>query len=470
MIAGYVAATSPGTDHARRPGAMLIQDHPSHIPLSNIVERGDIILLLTPVVLPVEQNSSQDPFEPLGRSLAKFHPWIRHVPYTSQGGITSTHAGFIKRAKAVVFVISGPHIPGQPSQVDLSSTAQAIGEHRPHVVLACCNVQELESTTASFPTIVQLPGYHLHELETAAGLLFHGPYKQPVQLPGVSSLQSKRVPHRWVVKAWDGIGDLPAVYDLWRSCMPAQFILSRHSLLRLLQRDGYAKHFVVRTSETGEVVGFCATYTTYLDSKGEVLVGSIAAILVKASHRDLGIGRILHDEGMKGFQKTRGVSRLQLGSTFPRLLYGLPIDHPSEGWFRRMGWRFDCTTPGTGQEVADWVLAFDEWPAGGFSPSGLVFRPCGFADFDLVLEIVEQESERKQNMAWYDQYAKLAESPSMCDIIIGLRGETIVATAITYIMNSDNSSAEDLPWAGTISMDTGGVTCICIMGKSYRAG
>ena len=449
---------------------MLIQDHSSHLPLSKILERGDILLLLTPVVLPVEQGSGRDPFEPLGIGLAKYHPWIRHVPYTSRGGITSTHAGFIKRAKAVVFVISGPHIPGQPSQVDLSSIVQVIGEHRPHVVVACCNIQELEPTAASFSTVVQLPGYHAHDLEAAAGLLFSGQPERPVQLPGISDLQNKDVSHRWVVKGWNEIGDLPAVYDLWCSCMPDQFSLSRSSLLRLLQRDGYAKHFVARTSETGEVVGFCATYTTYHDSKGEVLVGSIAAVLVKESYRGRGIGRILHDEALKGFQKTRGVSRLQLGSTFPRLLYGLPIDHPSESWFRSMGWSMDCTGPGTGQEVADWVLAFDEWPAGGFPPNGLTFRPCGFADFDMVLEIVEQESERKGNMAWYDQYAKLADSPCMGDIMVALRGEAIVATAITYIMNSENSSAEDLPWARTISEDTGGVTCICIMGKQVRAG
>lgn len=449
---------------------MLIHDHPSHIPLSKILERGDLILLLTPVVLPIEQDSNQDPFEPLGRGLAKYHPWIRHVPYTPRGGITNTHAGFIKRAKVVVFVISGPHSPGQPSQVDLSGIVQVIGDYRPHVVVACCDIQELEPAAASFPTIVQLPGYHTHELEAAAGLLFYGQSRPPVQLPGISSLQGKDVPHRWVVKGWNEIGDLPAVYDLWRSCMPGQFSLSRPSLQRLLQRDGYAKHFVARASETGEVVGFCATYITYQDSKGEVLVGSIAAILVKEGYRGRGIGRMLHDEGLRGFQKTRGVSRLQLGSTFPRLLYGLPVGHPSEGWFARRGWKMDCTAPGTGQEVADWVLAFDEWPAGGFPPVGLTFRPCGFADFDQVLEVVEQESERKGNMAWYDQYAKLADTFSMGDIIVAARGDAIAATAITYIMNSENPSAEDLPWARTISEDTGGVTCICITGKATHRG
>ncbi|CAN8095925.1 unnamed protein product [Discula destructiva] len=238
--------------------------------------------------------------------------------------------------------------------------------------------------------------------------------------------------------------------------------------MRVLQRDGYAKHFIVREPGTNSLLGFCATYITYLDSKGENLVGSVAVVFVRASHRGQGIGKILHEEAMRGFKKTRGVNRLQLGSTFPRLLYGLPINHPSEQWFERRGWRMDRKMPGTGQEVSDWLLAFNEWPAGGFPPIGVSFRSCGFADFDRVLEIVEWESERNGNMAWYDQYAKLADSMSMSDIVLGFRGDMIVATAITYIEHSENPSAEDIPWAGSISEDTGGVTCICITEPANR--
>ncbi|KAG8163769.1 hypothetical protein KVR01_007066 [Diaporthe batatas] len=463
MITGYVADTLPGTDQIKRPGAMLIQDAPSpHIPFSNILEHGDIVLLLTPVVRPVDQGSTEDPFEPLGRGLARYHPWIRHVPYTAAAGITSTHVAFIKRAKIVVFVITGPPVPGQPSQVALSSIAQAAGDRRPHVVVACCDVQQLESATTIFPTIVQLPGYSRHDLDTGADILYHGQPRHSAPPPEIPSVQPKDFTQRWVVKPFNVATDTQAVYDLWCQNMPKQFGLDRYRLMNLLQRDGYAKHLVARGSETGPVLGFCATYITYLDSKGEALVGSIAAIVVDSSHRGRGIGRILHDTGVKEFSRTRGVSRHQLGSTFPRLLYGLPVDDPSEVWFRRRGWNMDCTAPGTGQEVADWVLTFNEWPTGGFPPIGVTFRPCGFMDFDRVLEIVEQDSDRKGNMAWYDQYAKLAESMSMSDIMVGFRGDEIVATAITYVMRSENPSADDIPWAGTISEDTGGVTCICI--------
>lgn len=444
---------------------MLVQDHPSHIPFSKILDHGDIVVLLTPVVLSIDGDTDRDPFEPLGRGLAKYHPWIRHVPYTARGGITSTHVGFIKRAKVVIFVISGPPCAGQPSQIDLSNIVQVIGEHRPHVVVACCSVQELGPEAASFPTILQLPGYSSRDLEIGADLLFLGRSTQ--QSPQEIPTQPKSVVmHRWAVTEWNQARDLPAIHELWCQCMPSLFKLDLSSLLGILHRDGYAKHFVVRNPGTAEILGFCASYITYLDSKGEDLVGSVAVILVKPTHRRQGIGSILHEEALRGFKRTRGVSRLQLGSTFPRLLYGIPVDHPSEGWFKKRGWRMDCTVPGTGQEANDWLLTFDEWPTGGFPPSGLTFRQCGFADFDQVLEIVGQESERNGNMAWYDQYAKLGESISISDIIVGFRGETIVATAITYIMHSDNPSAEDIPWAGSISDDTGGVTCICITGTS----
>jgi hypothetical protein len=56
--------------------------------LSNIrtLRSTDVIILLTPVVIPISPDpvDVSDPFEPLGRSLAKRHARIRHVPYTQR--------------------------------------------------------------------------------------------------------------------------------------------------------------------------------------------------------------------------------------------------------------------------------------------------------------------------------------------------------------------------------------------------
>ncbi|PSR83353.1 hypothetical protein BD289DRAFT_461359 [Coniella lustricola] len=458
---------------------MLLHDQASNIPLFGILNRGDLLLLLTPVVFPLHVGSSRDPFEPLGKALAKHHPWVRHVPYTARGGITSTHVGFIKRARIVVFVICGPPSPGQPSQVEMSNLVQGIGERRPHIVVTCCEIRDLDGKITSSPTVLQLSGYSSRELEAGADILFHG---QPEQSPAptlnlsttrqildpTTSTPPPPPPTSWKVTAWNQARDVPDIYELWNECMPPQFKLRQASLLQVLQRDGYANHYIVRQAGTNRILGFCATYITYLDSKGDVLVGSIATLLVRTSHQCQGIGSRLHEEAMRGFKKTRGVSRLQLGSTFPRIFYGLPTDHPAEAWFKRRGWRMDGSVPGAGQETNDWLLAFNDWPTGNYPSLGVSFKPCGFGDFERVLEVAEQVASQNNHMGWYDQYAKLADSMAMSDIVIGVRGDEIVATAITYTMHSDNPTASDIPWAGLISDDTGGVTCICITDLANR--
>ncbi|KAF3771231.1 hypothetical protein M406DRAFT_247179 [Cryphonectria parasitica EP155] len=452
------AASAGTTNHTVGPSAVLCSDRGNHIPLSKALEPHDLLVLLTPVVVPVERDSDQDPFEPLGKELARYHPRVRHVPYTAAGGITSTHVGFIKKARALVFVITGPASPGQPSQVELSNIVQTIGDRRPHVVVACCAVKDLERRAVPFPTVVQLSGYSRRELEMGAEVIFLG------QSPR-SSPPSADVPTQpWNVTLWDQARDVPDVCTLWNESMPSQFRLPQPILMRALQRDGYAKHFIVREPGPGprRVLGFCATYLTYLDSQDELLVGSIAALIIRPSHRRQGIGRLLHEEAMRGFKKTRGVSRVQLGSTYPRLFYGLPVDHPEEGWFRRRGWRMDGTVPGTGQEVSDWLLSFDEWPTGGLPQIGLTFRQCQVADLQLAMEVVERVCRRDDHMCWFDQYAKLLDSPSLTDIVLGFSDEDIVATAITYTANSDNPNGDEIPWPPAISDDTGGVTCICI--------
>jgi hypothetical protein len=51
-------------------------------------------------------GTALDPFECFGRALASHNYKIRHVPYTTPDGIIGTHAYFIKRAAAVIFVTS----------------------------------------------------------------------------------------------------------------------------------------------------------------------------------------------------------------------------------------------------------------------------------------------------------------------------------------------------------------------------
>lgn len=62
--------------------AMLLQDSVNWLAKVRALKESDLIILLTPVVPPTSNSTEvSDPFEPLGRSLAKRHARIRHVPY-----------------------------------------------------------------------------------------------------------------------------------------------------------------------------------------------------------------------------------------------------------------------------------------------------------------------------------------------------------------------------------------------------
>ena len=462
----------PEMEPTRRRGRASIQDSQSCIPLTNQLKDRDIILLLTPAVVPEPSSLTHDPeqppsdpFEPLGKALAQHHPWVRHVPYTPRNGITGTHVVHIRLAAVVVFVISGPPRHGQPSQVALAEITKALCEQRPHIVLACCDGQELGPLEKSFSTMIEVPTFTPLDLESAADVLFAESRRSSPRTPNVQNLILS--PRAWPVALWDGNCDISEVFNLWCLCFPESLHLGRYQFQSLLRRDGYAMHYVVREPGTSQLLGFCATYTTYADSAGERLLGSFAVLLVHPSYRQRGVGLSLHAHALRQLAKTRGVCRLQLGSTFPRLLYGLPVDSPSEDWFRRRGWPIKplSAVPGSGQEICDWFLKFKDWPATGPMPSHLTFRPCEFAEFDMVLAFVEKEAKKKDNMGWYDQYAKLANTMNIRDIVLGLEEGVIIAVALTYAKNTGSSVAEDLPWASAIADDAGGVTCICVSGE-----
>ncbi|TRX96292.1 hypothetical protein FHL15_003016 [Xylaria flabelliformis] len=459
MISGQSVVTSGNRGGSRQPQATVIRDYQACIPLTRILGEGDIVLLLTPVVTPHEQNGS-DPFEPFGRALATRHPWIRHVPYTAQNGITSTHVGFIKRAKSVIFIISGPPYAGQTSQVEIAEISRTVGDEKPHIIVACGNIHDSGLVESSFPTIVQLSGYSSTDLRAAAAVLFGE--SAGAGTSGVKVQELIMAPKYWPPEEWDGL-DVTPVYDLWNHCLPDQFHLERFPLQNLLQRDGYAMHFVVRLPETREIIGFCATYTTFVDKAGERLIGSLAMIIVKSPYRRRGVGRSLYEHALGRLKRIRGVDRLKLGTTYPRLLSGIPAGFSSEEWFQRRGWPMDRLGPGRGQYICDWLLKIEDWPDGGFStvPPGLVFRQATFDDFQAILDFIEKETTRKDYTGWYDQYMNLAHDGRMNDIILGLERSRIVAAALVYTPH-DGGLALDIPWARTIGPDVGGVTCICI--------
>ncbi|KPM35184.1 hypothetical protein AK830_g11376 [Neonectria ditissima] len=442
--------------------AALLWDHQDSVPLGKILSEGDLVLLLTPAVVPVNPTSAEtsDPFEPLGQALARVHPWIRHVPYVKDRGITGVHVAFIKRAKTVIFILTGFSSTEGAYQLELADVVREVCEDRPLIIVACCKLPGQEVQEFGFQTILQSPGYSATDLEMVAALLT----KKQQGSTGSTFTPISSLPPRqaWAIHPWDYEQDLAEVHTLWQACLPAQFHLSRSTLGPLLKRDGYAMHHVVRNPSDGSVVGFCATFTTFADSSGDRLIGSIAVLLVQENFRGQGIGRTLHNDSFGKLSKIRGVGRIQVGSTFPRLLYGLPVPVSNAKWFQNRGWKLDEPSPGRGRPVSDWFLRFADSPIPTLASAGMTFRACQIGDAQQVIDMASRESERKLCFGWYDQYAKTVDSSHINDIIVGFEGENLAAAAITYIPNSMSPCATDIPWAVAIGQQIGGVSCICI--------
>jgi GNAT superfamily N-acetyltransferase len=456
----------------------LLRDRQACIPLTRVLDDGDILVLLSPVVRPGD-NTVGDPFEPLGRALATRHPWVRHIPYTADHGITGYHVAFIKRAKAVIYVISGLSSPGQTSQADMAEVAQALGEYRPQIIVACHDVQELGLMDAGFPTIIELPAYAPEQLREAAAILFGEipPVVAEDRIAKVGSIISKD----WEVEDMPSLVssfnfDFKPILDLWNQCLPEKFHLDLFSLRVLLDRDGFGKHYMVKEPETGELIGFCATYTTWAFSDPEYLVGSLAVLLVKPTHRRKGVGRCLHNHAIDSLRRTRGVRRLQLGSTFPRLLCGVPLESDSHEWFTRHGWEMDFQSAGRGQEmdfqsagrgqvINDWLLRIQDWPSLGSTtvPEGFSIRQCNYDEFPSLLQFVRNQASNNETMGLFEEYKWSRENAH--DIVLCLHGATIVAAALIYTAQSGTTAETDLPWARKIGFDVGGITCICIAGE-----
>lgn len=448
-------------------GIALVRDDQACIPLTRILDDDDNLILLTPVVIPFQKDAStnRDPFEPFGRALAARHPRVHHLPYTVKSGITGHHIELVKIAKAVVFVISGAPADGQRSQVEYAEIARIASNHRPQMIVACHDVRELGLMESSFPTIIQLPGYSSNHLEGAAAVLFGETQRAGTNAVNVQDLIM--APREWHVEELDdkNFFDVSPILGLWNECLPPQFHLERHRLQRLLHRYGYCKHYVVKTPDKKELVGFCATYTTYLDGSSNLL-GSVSMLIVKPSYRRRGIGLTLFENALDVLAKTQGVTRLQLGSAFPRLLCGVPIEFVSENWFKRRGWEMDLNLPGRGQEICDWLLRIQDWPSGILltASGGFTFRQCTFDEFPTVMEFVREESQHGETMGMFGQYAE--SQTNFSDIVLGFHGKDLVATALIYIPRSGTQSDLDLPWASNIGFDVGGVTCVGIANAS----
>ncbi|KAI9646771.1 hypothetical protein NHQ30_004770 [Ciborinia camelliae] len=449
--------------------ATLLRDSADYLTKIRSLRESDVLVLLTPVVVPVSQDvtDTSDPFECLGRSLAKRHAKVRHIPYTQRNGITSTHLGFIKRSHVIILCFVDR--PQHQLQLELAEIIFAVSDPKPCLIMVCGDQTNMQDSIP-FPTVILTSGYTAEEMEAAAAVIFGE--REPNPKVGLASSASGRTepvrPKLWAVDQWNETKDLSSVLKLWTDNFDVRFSIDLEAFASLLRRPGYAKHYVVRGPSGGEVLGFCATYLSYVDQEGERLIASLAILVVERTCRRQGIGLSLHNHAIGQLRSTRGVIRLQLGSTFPRLLYGPPRSSSpgltvNDEWFRRRGWALNKELQGQGQSVYDLILDFTKWNyRQSQQQEGFNYRQSVQDDMIKVLRLVEEASIKQGNMGWFDQYFALMNGPNVKDIILCLDGDQIIASALTYTPYCGSSISSNLPWAGRVGHDVGGVTCICV--------
>ncbi|KAL7269088.1 hypothetical protein RUND412_008262 [Rhizina undulata] len=437
----------------------VVRDEKTFIPLR--VGATENVLLLTPVVRPLHQRAPEepsiDPFESLGRALARRHPKVRHAPYTVNG-ITSIHVALIKRAAAVIFVTANASQQKSGSQIQTAGAVYRLCLNKPLIALAVCDPYDL-LIDRTFGTYICTYEYSATALETAAAVIFgerHAPGVLPVNIPGTNALRQQR---SWFVEVWEKRRDLYASADLWRDCLGRKWPLDASTLSTLLDRPGYSKHFVVRHPTTNELLGLCATYTIMAGPSN--IIGSLALLIVHPTHRNQGIGLSLHDVAVRHLSKQPGISSLQLGSIFPRLFPGLPHDLPNDdvSWFAHRGWKLGD------KYIYDLFMQIDTWTMPGnvigpLQDKGITFAACSAEQFDALIEF--EENHFAIFPGWVDKYQALKATDDVADAIIAYTSQGIVGAVLIFSPVGNNQYAKDLPWPKMIGDRVGGMACVGI--------
>lgn len=373
--------------HAYNQSISVIRDKNNLLPLSNIIDPGEELLLLTPLVKPLAASavtrstnetrhgpmdptssldrtasvvSGESVFKEMGRSLSRQRSGrVLHTSYTSNG-VRPIHEDLVKRASAVIVVTADAnrnlYQQAFSKHVSLLCQSQYLpsGERceKPLIAVAVSSPYDF----AMDPTIgTYLCTYDFTETALQALVkVLYGELAPTGTLPGSISRNQKIHQSRqhWLVENWNEDRDSAALDVLLNSvredCAQGQRseLLGATSNSFLLRKEDIEEaHFVVRNSSTQALYGFCATY--FFRSTG---TGAIGCLIVDPSRRRLSIGHSLHSRALRTLLQRKGIKRFQLGSRLPGIYLGIPTVSPVERkrlrqWFANLGWNTALSRP-----------------------------------------------------------------------------------------------------------------------------
>ena len=109
---------------------------------------NDTVTLLTPILLPLEQDELSlrvDPFETFGREISRHVLKVRHIPYWQAIGITTTHMPFITRAASIILVCDSDNTTNRNLQV--IDQVQTVARLRPLIILETYKINRNQTPT-----------------------------------------------------------------------------------------------------------------------------------------------------------------------------------------------------------------------------------------------------------------------------------------------------------------------------------
>jgi len=476
----------------------IVRDKNRVLPLTNILEPEDELLLLTPLVKPLAAsaaaralsdqatNGSPEPavwersssvmsgervFRELGRSLARQRNGrVLHTSYTANG-VRPQHENLINRAGAVIIVTADAnrnlYQNGFTKHVSMICNMQYTsgGEKRekPLIVIAVSSPYDF-AMDQSIGTYMCTYDFTETALVALVKVLY-GEFTAAGALPGTISQSQKLSQSRqhWLVENFNEERDSAGLDALIKSTtdgatpgMHSELSGATSNSLLLRNPDVLEQHFVVRNSSTQTLYGFCATY--FFQTTG---TGSIGAIFVDPARRKLSIGHSLHNRAIRTLLQREGIKRFQLGSRLPSIYLGSPTGHGGErkrlrSWFANLGWNTALS-----RNVCSMIARnLSTWsPPEGMARS---LQSAG-VDFDLVYGwdyatgvLDHIKTNNRQGLA--EVYKMALADPSACGIIRAKRPEdgAIVGTVVLYNMQSQ--LAEYVPAMKDVGELTGGIS------------
>jgi len=476
----------------------VVRDKNRLLPLTNIVEPEDELLLLTPLVKPLvasaasraltEQASNGSPepqiwersasvmsgervFRELGRSLARQRSGrVLHTSYTANG-VRPQHENLINKASAIIIVTADAnrnlYQHGFTKHVSMICNMQysSGGEKRekPLVVVAVSSPYDF-AMDQSIGTYICTYDFTETALVSLVKVLY-GEFTPAGALPGTISQSQKlsQSKQHWLVEAFNEERDSVGLDNLIKSCVEgntpglhSELASATSTSFLLRNSEVLESHFVVRNSSTQALYGFCSTY--FFKWTGTGVIGSI---FVDPGRRKLSIGHSLHNRAIRTLLQREGAKRFQLGSRLPSIHLGIPTGHGGErkrlrSWFANLGWntalsRSVCSM--VARNLSTWS------PPDGMAKS---LQSAG-ADFDLVYgweyagPVLDHiKTNNRQGLAAV--YKLALADPSACGIIRAERPEdgALVGTVVLY--NVQSQLAEYVPSMKDVGELAGGIS------------